>query len=86
MKTLITAAALALGLATAANAQMASEKPKTDAMGAMSSDHMASDHMKADKPMDKKPMAKRPMKKPMAKPAATGAMGSAMSTDAMAKH
>lgn len=84
MKTLIIAtAALALGLGSAAHAQMASDKPKTEAMGAMSSDHMASDHMKADKPMAKKPMAKKPMKK-MAKK--TDAMSSSMSTDAMAKH
>lgn len=85
MKTLIAATcALALGLGSAAHAQMASDKPKTDAMGAMSSDHMASDHMQAEKPM-KKPM-KKMAKKPMAKKAETGAMSSSMSTDAMAKH
>ncbi len=81
MKTLIIAtAALALGLGSAAHAQMASDKPKTDAMGAMSS---SSDHMKADKPMAKKPMAKKPMKKAAKK---ADAMSSSMSTDAMAKH
>jgi hypothetical protein len=80
-----TACALTLGLGSAAHAQMASEKPKTEAMGAMSSNHMASDHMKAEKPMAKTPM-KKMAKKPMAKKAETGAMGSAMSTDAMAKH
>lgn len=80
MKTLIIAtAALALGLGSAAHAQMASDKPKTEAMGAMAS----SDHMKADKPMAKKPMAKKPMKKAAKK---TDAMSSSMSTDAMAKH
>jgi hypothetical protein len=82
MKILIaTACALTLGLGSAAHAQMASEKPKTEAMGAMSSDHM-----KAEKPMAKKPMANKMAKKPMAKKAETGAMSSPMSTDAMAKH